>query len=86
MRQGNTSNYGLASGPSRDLEAETSDIVVSPTRAITRLVAKREADDKVDVGGADVGPSALRELPDQISRRQPSGKVDPLPPRANVAQ
>ena len=51
-----------------------------------RLVAEREADDEVNVGGPDVSARAFWKLADEVPRREAADEEDALAPRSEVAE
>ena len=61
-------------------------VVLEGPVGLRRLVAEREADDEVHVGGPDVSARAFRQLPDEIPRREAADEEDALAPRSEVAK
>ncbi|TML04139.1 MAG: hypothetical protein E6G36_07160, partial [Actinobacteria bacterium] len=61
-------------------------VVLECAVCLRRLVAKRKADDEVDVGRSDMRAGAFRELADEVSRRETACEVDAFTPRAEVAK
>jgi hypothetical protein len=68
------------------LEVSLLEVVLQRSVGLGHLVAQRKTDDEVDICRTNMGPRALRELTDQVSRHQATSQIDALSPGPEIAE